>query len=429
MLSWAHIMWDYPRSLTGPGVRQTLDFLGNLNPEWVGLSEPSGTPVFDWVVPNEWTIREAYIEHVSSGARFAEFSESNLHIVGYSEPIDAVMSLEDLSEHIHTLPSQPDWVPYVTSYYDRRWGFCMSQTEKELLPDGAYRVFIDSDFRDGTLDMAHAVLPGSSSSEVFLSSYVCHPSMANNELSGPILLSALMKFLKEKFPQRRMTYRFVLAPETIGALAYTQRHLDVLQANTAAGFVLSCVGDNRAHSSVATRLGGTLADAALEAALFDRENVKRYSFLDRGSDERQYCAPGIDLPVAGYCRSKYGEYPEYHTSADNFDLVTAEGLQGAFDVMATIIRAFETGLFPVSTVRGEPQLGKRGLYPQLSEKSSYGSVKTRMNVLAYSDGAHSLFDMVPLIGAPLTEVVDEVELLINHGLLSPSAIAAASSSL
>jgi aminopeptidase-like protein len=418
MLEWARDLWAFPRSLTGEGVRQTLDYLQELNPELLQISERSGTKVFDWTIPEEWTIRDAFIEHVASGERFAEFSESNLHLVGYSEPIDTVMPLEQLSPHVFTLPDQPDWVPYVTSYYRRTWGFCLSENQKESLPAGEYRVFIDSSFHQGSLDLAHAVFPGRSSSEVLFSSYICHPSMANNELSGPVLISALMRYLKEEFPNPRMTYRFVLAPETIGALTYIQGHLEALKENTVAGFVLSCVGDNRAYSHVESRLGGSLADKALKAALIGRENVLSYSFLYRGSDERQYCAPGVNLPVVGFCRSKYAEYPEYHTSADNFDVVTAEGLQGAFDVISTLIRAFETGLFPVSAVRGEPQLGKRNLYPERSVKGVYGPVKTRMNVLAYSDGQHSIFDIAQVIGAPLGDVIAEVQTLVEHGLLS-----------
>jgi len=386
MLGWAKDMFPYPRSLTGPGFKKTLEYLVGLNPELVPLHFPTGSSAFDWEVPQEWDIRDAFIEHIESGQRFAEFSKLNLHLVGYSEPVDTTMSLKELRPRIHTQPDQPDWVPYVTSYYRRTWGFCMSEHEKAALPEGDYRVVIDSDLFDGEMLLADAVLPGNEEKELFFSTYICHPSMANNELSGPVLSAALMQFVKNEIKAPRFSYRFALVPETIGSLTYLQENLAHLKRHVVCGFVLSCVGDERAYSHVESRMGNSLADKALQAAFVGLPNVKRYSFLDRGSDERQYCAPGVDLPVAGFCRSKYGEYPEYHTSADNFDVVTEEGLAGSYAVMTAIIRAFEIGLYPKVRVLGEPQLGKRDLYPTTSQKGSHSDIRTRMNVLAYSDG-------------------------------------------
>lgn len=417
MIDWAIDLWPLNRSLTGPGVRETLSYLRVLNPELREHSAKSGEEVFDWTVPQEWHVRDAFLEHVETGERFAEFSKSNLHLVGYSEPVNTVMQLEDLKSRIFTQLDQPDWVPYVTSYYKRTWGFCLSQNDFDALPDGAYRVVVDSELFDGEMLYSDAVLQGETDEEVFFSTYVCHPSMANNEISGPVLASALMRYIKQVYPKPRCTYRFAFVPETIGSLTYISRNFDQLREKVIAGFVLSCVGDDRAYSHVESRLGTSLADDALRAALAGKENVKTYSFLQRGSDERQYCAPGIDLPVAGFCRSKYGEYPEYHTSADNFDVVSQEGLEGALSVMRSVIDAFEVGLFPRAQVFGEPQLSKRGLYPTVSQKGSHSDVRTRTDLLAYADGEHNLFEIASKVGVGLRALVKETRLLRDAELL------------
>ena len=418
MLAWAKDLFPIARSLTGDGVRETIAYLQGINPELATESFSTGEQVFDWQIPQEWKICDAYIEHVETGQRFAEFSKSNLHLVGYSEPIDTVMHRDALMPHIYTQPDQPDLIPYVTSYYTRRWGFCMAHNEKAALPPGDYRVVVDSTLLDGELIVGDAVVRGHLKDEILFSSYVCHPSMVNNELSGPVLMMALLRHIKETYPSPRYSYRFILIPETIGSVAYMSRHLDEMHRNIVSGFNLSCVGDERAFSHVETRYGDTLADNALRAALFGRDNVKTYSFLQRGSDERQYGAPGIELPVAGFCRSKYGEFPEYHTSADNFDLVTAAGLQGAFDVMAEIIQAFEAGLYPRCKVLGEPQLGKRGLYPTISQKGTNSAIRTRMDFLTYADGSNTLFDLARIIGVPLRIVLEEAGLMAEHDLVS-----------
>lgn len=417
MLRWAKDLFPIPRSLTGDGVRETFSYLQNINPEIKLHSYTTGEAVFDWEIPQEWKIRNAYIEHVNTGQRFAEFSKNNLHVVGYSEPVDRVMEKSELLKYIYTQRDQPDLTPYVTSYYKRRFGFCMSENEKASLPDGQYHALIDSELFDGELLVGDMLIEGESQREIMFSSYICHPSMANNELSGPVLLSALTKYVKANFPKPKFSYRFILAPETIGSIAYMSRNLDVMKRRVICGFNLSCVGDERAFSHVLSRYGDTMADKALRSALIGRNNVKTYSYLDRGSDERQYCAPGIDLPIAGFCRTKYGEFPEYHTDADNFDVVTAEGLQGAFDVMSEVIRAFEIGLYPCCTVKGEPQLGKRGLYPNLSQKGTNSGIRTRMNFLAYADGTNSLFKIAEIIGVPLSIVLEEAELMYQHDLV------------
>ncbi len=418
MISWAKDLFPFARSLTGDGVRETFAYLQQINPEIAIHSFATGELAFDWTIPQEWRIRDAYIEHLESGHRFAEFSKCNLHVMGYSEPIDKILNKDELLNHIYTQKNQPELIPYVTSYYKRRFGFCMAETNKLSMPDGQYRAVIDSELFDGEMLVGDMLIQGESDQEIMFSSYICHPSMANNELSGVVLTTALMKFVKDNFPEPKFSYRFILVPETIGSLAYMSRNLEAMKSRIVCGFNLSCVGDERSFSHVQSRYGNNLADRALIAALIGRENVKTYSFLERGSDERQYCAPGIDLPVAGFCRTKYGEYPEYHTNADNFDVVTTEGLRGAFDVMRDIIRAFEIGLFPLVTTKGEPQLGKRGLYPTISQKGTYSAIRTRMDFLAYADGNNSLFEIAKIIGVPLRHVLEEASLMLEYDIVS-----------
>lgn len=415
MHGWAAELWPLCRSITGPGIRETIDWLEAHNPELVRHPFSTGTAVFDWTIPKEWTIRDAWIEH-ESGSRFAQFKENNLHVLGYSAPLDCELDREDLLELIYTQEDQPERIPYVTSYYEERSGFCMSAREKAALPPGRYRARIDSDLQDGELIVADVVIPGETRDEVLFSTYICHPSMANNELSGPVLANGLAAYVRN-LPVRRMTYRFLFLAETIGAVAYLSKFIESLRKCVAAGFVLSCVGDERAWSHVQSRGGDTVADAALSAALVGRSPVVTYSFLHRGSDERQFCAPGVDLPVCGFSRTKHGEYPEYHTDADDLNVVTPYGLQGAFDVMKSIIDSFEVGLLPRTTVIGEPQLGKRGLYSMLSQKGSALPAKLRTDILAYADGKTSLFDMASLFENQLSEIVSEVRLLKSHKLI------------
>ena len=417
MIVWMKDLWDFPRSLTGHGTRKTLEYIKGIIPDLNIHSFKSGSKVFDWEIPDEWNIYDAYIEH-ESGKRFAEFSKNNLHILGYSIPCDMKISLSELLPHIYTQTDQPDLVPYVTSYYKDKWGVCMSENDKKNLPDGIYHVLIDSKKSSGTMELADMVIKGKNDNEVFFSTYVCHPSMANNELSGPVLSTALIQYIKLKYPDNKYTYRFVFVPETIGSITYLSEHLDHLKEKVVCGFNLSCVGDDRAYSHIQSRLGRNLADQALQASLIDLDNVIRYSFLERGSDERQYCAPGVDLPICGFSRSKYGEYPEYHTSADNFDVVTESGLNGSFDVMKSIIDSFELGLFPKNNIKCEPQLGKRNLYPTISQKGANSDLNTRMDFLAYTDGNHSLFDISIIIKKNLGLVVSEAILLKNNNLIS-----------
>ena len=405
-------IFPYCRSLTGEGVRQTLNDLREFitqggGPELKIFEVPSGTKAFDWTVPKEWKIREAYIED-EAGNHIIDMKNNNLHVLGYSTPVDKWVSLDELKEHVYTQPDQPDCIPYVTSYYKERFGFCMSENMKNSLPEGKYHMYIDSELFDGVLNYAEIVIPGETDEEVFFSTYFCHPSMANNECSGPAVSRELVKYVMS-LPQRRYIYRFVYVPETIGSITYLSQgeHLSKLQKSMVAGFNLSCVGDNRDYSIVESRHADTLADRVLKNVLHYHTDNKysTYSFLKRGSDERQYNAPGVDLPVVGFCRSKFGEYPEYHTSADDLSLVSPEGLQGAYDVMKQVIDALELNNKYKMKVLCEPQLGKRGLYPTISQKGSYDEIEAMTNFIAYADGKNDLLDISNTINVSVRELM------------------------
>lgn len=406
------------RSITGEGVRETLKILSEIHP--ITLSEvPTDTKVFDWTIPKEWNIKDAYIQN-ESGKKILDFKENNLHVLGYSTPIDKIVSNEELLQCIYTQPDQPDVIPYVTSYYKERYGFCMSENQKkEIIGEVSqqYHIVIDSTLKDGFLTYGEIIIPGETNQEIFLSTYICHPSMANNELSGPCLAVYLAKWL-EGLKKRRYTYRIIFIPETIGSITYLSSHLSELQKNVIAGFNISCVGDDRTYSYISSRYGNTLADkVAKNVLLFHYPEYKSYSFLQRGSDERQYNAPGVDLPVCAVCRSKYGEYPEYHTSADNLDLISPSGLSGAFSVYQKMILALENNYQYQVTCLCEPQLGKRGLYPTVSQKGSYDTVKAMTDFLAYADGKNDLIDISSIIHVPVEDLIPIAEKMIKTGII------------
>lgn len=417
MIRWMKDLWEYPRSITGHGTYKTLKYIQKMIPELKIHSFKSGDNVFDWKIPLEWNIYDAYIEH-ESGKRYAELSSNNLHIMGYSSPCNKHVSLEELLDHISTQPDQPNTIPYVTSYYEDRWGFCMPENDKKKMPKGRYRVFIDSKKEKGMMNLADVEIKGVSNTEVFFSTYVCHPSMANNELSGPVLSTALIKYIKENYTNTRLSYRFVFVPETIGSIAYLSKNLEQLQNRVICGFVLSCVGDNRSYSHQESRDGNNVADLALKSALIGLNNVNTYSFLDRGSDERQYCSVGVDLPVCTFSRSRFAKYKEYHTSDDNFDVVNEDGLNGSFNVMKSIIDALEFGLYPKTLKKCEPQLGKYGLYPTKSQKGTKSpDVWIRRDILAYADGKCNIFELSIKIKRNIKVVLSELKILKENNLV------------
>ena len=416
MFQLAEKLFPICRSITGDGVRQTLEILKN---EYDGLriyEVPSGTQVFDWTIPREGNIGDAYIED-SHGDRILDFKENNLHVLGYSLPMDGTLSLEELKKIIYTQPEQPDVIPYVTSYYQERSGFCMSENQKNSLKENIYHCVIDSDLKNGSLTYGEVILPGASAKEVLLSTYICHPSMANNEVSGPVVTIELVKWLAS-LKKRRYTYRIIFVPETIGSITYLSRNLDRMKKNTVAGFLLSCVGDNRTYSMVETKYGNSLTDKLLKNILRHHfPDYKIYDYLQRGSDERQYNAPGVDLPVCAVCRSKYGEYPEYHTSADDLSLISEEGLQGTFHLMKKCIRALEYNYCYSVNFLCEPCLGKRGLYPTISQKGTYDDVAAMLDFLAYADGQNDLISISDKIHVPIDALIPIIEELMKNELI------------
>jgi aminopeptidase-like protein len=321
------------------------------------------------------------------------------------------MTLEELKPHLFSLPKQPDAIPYLTSYYRRSWGFCLTHNQLKRLKRGRYRAVIKSELKKGVLTYGDLVLPGKERKEILISTYVCHPSLANNELSGPVIATALAQWLS-RMEDRRFTYRIYFGPETIGSIVYLSRHLDHLRTNLAAGYVVTCAGDTRCYSLLHSRYGDTLADR-LTKHVMNRMvgEFIEYSFLDRGSDERQYCSPGVDLPVVSVMRSKYGAYPEYHTSLDDLDFISPSGLGGSLSVLKACLHCLEHNRTYRVVQPCEPQLGRRGLYPNLSAKSDYSRVRDMMNMLAYCDGRNDLAQIAEITGVDFLRLVRIAEKL------------------
>lgn len=417
MYKLAERLFPICRSITGNGFRESLNIIREEIPEIKVCEVPSGTQVFDWTVPKEWNINGGGI-YTLDGQKVIDFKDNNLHILGYSTPIDAIVSKEELLNHLYTMPDQPDWIPYVTSYYKERWGFCMSEKQKQTLNEKEYHVIIDSKLEEGSLTYGELIIPGETTDEILITTYLCHPSMANNELSGPVVWQEIIKYV-QKLKNRHYTYRFLINPETIGSITYISQHLKALKDHVKAGFVLSCVGDERTYSYMESRMGNTLADKVAKNVLsYHYPAFQTYSFLSRGSDERQYCSPKVDLPVCGICRSKYMEYPEYHTSADDMSLITPNGLVGSRDLMIKIINALEYNLCYETQCYCEPQLGKRGLYPTISRKGAYDSILALKDFIAYADGKMDLIDISNKINQPIDVLIPIIIKLKNEGLIS-----------
>lgn len=410
-------LWPINRSITGEGVRETLSKIKEVIPELKIFEIKSGTKVFDWTVPKEWKINDAYII-TPKGKKICSFKKNNLHLVGYSIPVHEKISLSELQKYLHSLPDQPSAIPYVTSYYKKRWGFCITQKQRDQLKKGQYEVFIDSELINGSLTYGELIIKGKLKKEVFLSTYICHPSMANNELSGPSVATYIAKWLLDK-SNRRLTYRIVFVPETIGSIAYLSKNKKKLISRVIAGFNINCVGDDRDYSYLPSRNGETLSDLAAKHVLKNiTTSFKSYKWTDRGSDERQYCSPGIDLPIASIMRTKYGEYPEYHTSLDNLkNVVTINGLKGGYEAIKCALETIENNKYPKIKIFCEPQLSKRGLYPDLSSKKSHGKMKLLMNLITYSDGKKSLLEIAEILEVPVWSLYPLVETLVKNNLL------------
>jgi len=401
---WLSTLFPLNRTLAGPDTRKTLEFLKAVVPEITIKSIASGTKVFDWEVPMEWHVREAYIEN-ALGDRVIDYKQNNLHLVGYSIPFSETLEFSQLNLNLHSLPNQPEFIPYITSYYSKNWGFCVSEKQKECLGPGPYKVLIDTFFQEGELAYGELIIPGRSAKEILISTYICHPSMANDNLSGVVVSLALAKWLTLQ-ENLEFTYRVLFLPETIGSIAYLQANLDDLVKNVIAGWVVTCVGDSGQFSFIPSIAGNSLSDRISRKILNDYGLPwKEYSFLDRGSDERQYCAPGSNLPIASVTRSKYGEFPEYHTSGDNLGFVNSKSLEESFNVYKEFLQSIEyNDTFHANSI-GEPNLGKRGLYPTLSTKESASSVQDLLNVYIYCNGERDLLEISEITELPMNYVI------------------------
>ncbi|MBZ7937961.1 DUF4910 domain-containing protein [Campylobacter sp. RM10538] len=407
------------RSITGQGFRDSLYILdnalggGNLQIH----SIKSGTKVFDWIVPPEWYIKDAFII-TPNGEKICDFKKHNLHVLNYSEGIDKEIELDELQNHLYSLEEEPDAIPYVTSYYKKRWGFCITHNERKKLKQGKYRVFIDTKHdENGVLNYADFIIPSTKNSkeEILISTYLCHPSMANNELSGPIVAIYLAKWLLN-LKERKYNYRFVIIPETIGSIIYINKHLKHLQKYLKAGFVLSCLGDDNAYSLIHTPKENSLSDKVALHTLKNKVNFKEFSFLYRGSDERQYNAPLVNLGVVGICRSKYAEYQEYHTSKDDLSFISPKGLMGGLKAMQEIILNLEINEIYENTIFCEPNLGKRGLYHTLSTAND---IPLACNFLAYCDGKNDIIDIAEILNMQAYEFQDLLKKILEFKLLKP----------
>tara|TARA_B100000902_G_scaffold183990_1_gene176567 strand:+ start:1398 stop:2696 length:1299 start_codon:yes stop_codon:yes gene_type:complete len=399
------------RSITGEGLKKTLKIYKKNFPELKIKSIRSGKKVFDWKVPPEWNIKNAYIMD-KDHKMIVNFKENNLHLVGYSKPINKIIKKKELFKKLHSLKNQPSAIPYVTSYYKKDWGFCISHNKKKKLdkiykPNDEFKVVIDSSFnKNGKLNYGELAIKGNTKNEILISTYICHPSMANNELSGSIVSLSLIDFFKKKKLDKSL--RFIFIPETIGSIAYISKNLRDLKNNFIGGYNLSCIGDEKNYSCILSKYENTHVDYSLIEAFKNLGiKYKKFSFLKRGSDERQFNHPGVDFPMATICRSKFFEYPEYHTSLDNFHLVTEKGLEGGYKVAKEAIKILMKKIIPKSITICEPNMGKRGLYNKLSIKTNYGnknSTKNFLSFLQYSDGKNDLNQISKYLNLKVSEV-------------------------
>ena len=416
-------LFPITRSLTGNGVRKTLNIIQKEFPKLKIKKFKSGTKVFDWNIPEEWNVTDAYVIDKYNN-KIIDFKKNNLHLVGYSIPIKKNITKKELFKNLYFLKNQPKAIPYITSYYKRRWGFCISYNEYKILDkryssNDKFKVVINSNLnKKGNLNYGELILKGKSKKEILISTYICHPSMANNELSGPIVSMGLINYFKNK--KLNKTLRFVFIPETIGSISYLSKNIKYLKENVIGGYNLSCIGDERQHSCMFSKYQNSPSDEAVIEAYksLKIKNYKVYPFLKRGSDERQYNSPGIDLKISSIFRTKYGEYPEYHTSLDNFNLVTLKGCVGGFNVARKSIEILLERIYPKCKIMCEPQMGKRGLYPTLSTKNENKLTRSYMDFLQYADGTNSLEKISNLIKLELNSVKKINSILFKNNLVN-----------
>jgi aminopeptidase-like protein len=418
IFDFAQTLTRFPRSITGRGVRETLGRISEVIPSLKILEVPSGTRCFDWEIPLEWEVNSAYLLD-PNGEKIIDFNDNFLHLIGYSSNFIGEINLNRLQDHLFSIPDLPNAIPYLTSYYHESWGFCIKHEDRLKLKEGNYFVNIDTTKFQGSLTYGELLIEGESDKEILLSTYICHPSMANNEISGPSVLTFISKYLEE-CKKLKYSYRIIFIPETIGSIAYISQNLNQLKEKVVAGFNLTCIGDNRSYSFLPSRAGNTISDNIAKHVLrhIDK-NFIEYSWAERGSDERQFCAPGVDLPIATIMRSKYGTYPEYHSSLDDFGLVvTPEGLEGGFQAVKSAILALEINCFPKTKVLCEPQMSSRNLYPKVSSRYFNYDHRRLLDVLTWADGENSMLDIANKMDISIFEVDEMVKVLLEHDLIS-----------
>ena len=411
------------RSITGQGVRKTLQIIQNEFPEIKIKKIKSGTKVFDWKIPPEWNVKTAYVEDKFKN-KIINFKKNNLHLLGYSAPIKKNLPKKKLLENLYFSHSQRKAIPYVTSYYKKRWGFCVSydqfkKIKKDYSSTDKFKILIDSNFKNnGYLNFAELIIKGKSKKEVLISTYICHPSMANNELSGPIISMSLINYFKKK--KLNKTLRFIFIPETIGSISYLSKNIEYLKKNVIGGYNLTCIGDERQHSCMLSKYQNSPSDEALIEA-YKLLKIKKFiihPYLQRASDERQYNSPGVDLKISSIFRSRYGKYPEYHTSLDDFNLVTLKGCTGGFNVARKAIEILLKRQFPQSKIICEPQLSKRGLYPTLGAMKKNNFNLNFLHFLQYADGTNSLERIAKLIKLDIKSVKKIYNILFKNNLIT-----------
>jgi aminopeptidase-like protein len=418
MFALAERLYPLCRSLTGAGVRETLAILGERLPLTIH-AVATGTPVLDWTIPREWNVRDAWIAG-ADGQRLVDFRAHNLHLLGYSVPLRTTLTRAELEPHLHSLPERPGCIPYRTSYYRETWGFCLSQRQREALGEGPFEVVIDTTLADGALHYGELLVPGQTTEEVLLSTHICHPSLANDNLSGIVVLAALAARLSVR--PGRYSYRFLFIPGTIGAIAWLAANAASV-ARVRAGLVAAGLGDSGAFHYKRSRRGNTEMDRAAVLALRDAGVPHAITdFVPFGYDERQFCSPGFDLPVGSLTRRPYGTYPEYHTSADDLTFISPAALAGSLALYERALLTLEGNATYVNlNPQGEPQLGRRGLYATLGGEDRGSRELALLWVLNLSDGDHDLLAIAARSGLAFAAVRAAADALIEAGLLRQSA--------
>lgn len=411
-------LWPICRSITGNGLRESFKILQEIIPFEL-IEVPTGTQVLDWKIPKEWNIKDAYMI-TPEGKKICDFKVNNLHLINYSMPVNKSLSWEELLPFLHTLPAKPDAIPYLTTYYKETWGFCLTHKEFEQLPHaGTYQIVIDSTLEDGALTYGQCILKGNSEEEILFSSYLCHPSMANNELSGPLALAFLYQELS-KIEHRKYTYRFVLAPETIGIIAFLAAYGQKLKSTIKAGYVLTCCGDSGKITYQLSKRADTIADGMMQHFLqtkYIHSNVR--DFRVGGSDERQYCSPGFNFPVGTIMRTPYKIYPEYHTSLDNKSVMDFKALKEIINLLVDVSKGMEMNMaIEPGHLYGEPMLGKRNLYP---DKGGAGIMSEDLmfllSMITMSEMQHSPLEIANRLEANILDLDKALQIALREGLV------------